>query len=56
MLVVDPATLVIGANVRREVALDKPFLRSIADRGVREPITVRRRPDGALVVCKASQS
>lgn len=55
LLVVDPTTLVIGANVRREVALDKPFLRSIADRGVREPITVRRRADGELVVRKGKR-
>ncbi|MBW0117228.1 ParB/RepB/Spo0J family partition protein [Pseudonocardia abyssalis] len=55
LLVVDPTALVIGANVRREVALDKSFLRSIADRGVREPITVRRRADGGLVVRKGKR-
>jgi ParB family chromosome partitioning protein len=55
LMAVDPATLIIGANVRREVALDKPFLRSIADRGVREPIIARRRDDGALVVRKGKR-
>lgn len=54
-LAVDPAALVIGANVRREVALDKAFLRSIADRGVREPIIARRREDGVLVVRKGKR-
>ncbi|MHA6780685.1 hypothetical protein ACVGOW_06765 [Pseudonocardia saturnea] len=55
LLRVDPCTLVIGANVRRDVALDKPFLRSIADRGVREPIIARRGTDGALVVRKGKR-
>jgi ParB family chromosome partitioning protein len=55
LLAVDPATLIIGANVRREVALDKPFLRSIRERGVREPIIARRRDDGLLVVRKGKR-
>lgn len=55
LLRVDPRTLVIGANVRRDVALDKPFLRSIADRGVREPIIARRDDQGALVVRKGKR-
>lgn len=55
LLAVDPRTLVIGANVRRDVALSKAFLRSIADRGVREPIIARRREDGALVVRKGKR-
>ncbi|MER7436426.1 ParB/RepB/Spo0J family partition protein [Pseudonocardia alni] len=55
LLRVDPCTLVIGANVRRDVALDKPFLRSVTDRGVREPIIARRRTDGALVVRKGKR-
>ncbi|GAA3229226.1 hypothetical protein GCM10017691_21120 [Pseudonocardia petroleophila] len=55
LLRVDPRTLIIGQNVRRDVALDKPFLRSIADRGVREPIIVRRDDQGALVVRKGKR-
>jgi len=35
---VDPQSLVIGVNTRREVVLDPHFCRDVADRGVREPI------------------
>lgn len=55
LLLVDPRSLVVGVNVRRDLALDKPFLRSIADRGVREPIIARRGADGALVVRKGKR-
>ncbi|GAY11424.1 ParB N-terminal domain-containing protein [Pseudonocardia sp. N23] len=55
LLRVDPRTLVIGANVRRDVVLDRPFLRSITDRGVREPIIVRRDDHGVLVVRKGKR-
>lgn len=55
LLRVDPRTLVIGANVRRDVVLDRPFLRSISDRGVREPIIVRRDDHGVLVVRKGKR-
>ena len=55
LLAVDPRTLVVGVNVRRELALDKPFLRSIAERGVREPIIARRGEDGVLVVRKGKR-
>lgn len=55
LLAVDPRTLVVGVNVRRELALDKPFLRSIAERGVREPIMARRGEDGVLVVRKGKR-
>jgi ParB family chromosome partitioning protein len=48
--------LIIGANVRRQVGLDREFVRSIRDRGVREPIQVRHRAgDGALVVRKGKR-
>lgn len=47
---VDPRDLVVRANVRADAALDRHFVRDIADRGVREPIPVRRRDDGAMVV------
>ncbi|MCX6466494.1 MAG: ParB N-terminal domain-containing protein [Pseudonocardiales bacterium] len=55
LLLADPRTLVVGVNVRRGLALDKPFLRSIADRGVREPIIARRAADGTLVVRKGKR-
>jgi ParB family chromosome partitioning protein len=55
LLLADPRTLVVGMNVRRDLALDKPFLRSIADRGVREPIIARRAADGTLVVRKGKR-
>jgi ParB family transcriptional regulator, chromosome partitioning protein len=52
----DPRTLIVGVNVRGDVALDRGFVRDIAARGVREPITVRRRgEDGALVVRKGKR-
>ncbi|NMH75677.1 ParB N-terminal domain-containing protein [Pseudonocardia xinjiangensis] len=47
--------MIIGANVRGGVVLDREFVRSIRDRGVREPIQVRRRADGALVVRKGKR-
>ncbi|ODU05229.1 MAG: hypothetical protein ABS81_08165 [Pseudonocardia sp. SCN 72-86] len=52
---VDPASLIVGLNTRRELTLDAHFVASIRDRGVREPITVRRRDDGALVVRKGQR-
>ncbi|NMH78645.1 ParB N-terminal domain-containing protein [Pseudonocardia xinjiangensis] len=55
LLQVDPRQLIIGANVRGTVVLDREFVRSIRDRGVREPIQVRRRADGALVVRKGKR-
>ncbi|MHA6783203.1 ParB/RepB/Spo0J family partition protein [Pseudonocardia saturnea] len=55
LVAVDPRILVVGANVRRDLALDKAFLRSIAERGVREPIIARRAADGALVVRKGKR-
>ena len=51
----DPRSLIVGVNVRNEVTLDRGFVRDIAERGVREPITVRRRDDGALVVRKGKR-
>lgn len=51
----DPRSLIVGINVRSEVSLERGFVRDIAERGVREPITVRRRDDGALVVRKGKR-
>ncbi|GEL25737.1 hypothetical protein PSU4_46910 [Pseudonocardia sulfidoxydans NBRC 16205] len=52
---VDPAELVVGINTRTEVRLSAHFVADIGERGVREPITVRRRDDGALVVRKGQR-
>ncbi|MCF7547333.1 ParB/RepB/Spo0J family partition protein [Pseudonocardia sp. WMMC193] len=51
----DPGELVVGINTRTEVRLDAHFVADVRDRGVREPITVRRREDGALVVRKGQR-
>ncbi|MGH3822132.1 MAG: ParB N-terminal domain-containing protein, partial [Pseudonocardiaceae bacterium] len=50
LLWVDPRELVIRDNVRTDVALDKGFVADIAERGVRQPIPVRREESGRLVV------
>jgi ParB family transcriptional regulator, chromosome partitioning protein len=55
LLQIDPRTLILGANTRHDIQLDRYFVRDIADRGVREPITVQRRGDGALVVRKGQR-
>lgn len=55
LLYVDPAELIVGVNTRTEVQLDKNFLASIRQRGVREPIAVRRDTEGRLVVRKGKQ-
>ena len=55
LLQVDPRSLVVGANVRADAALDKAFVGSIRDRGVREPIIVRRDGEGRLVVRKGQR-
>ncbi|GAY08594.1 ParB/RepB/Spo0J family partition protein [Pseudonocardia sp. N23] len=52
---VDPTQLVVGINTRTEVRLSAHFVADIGERGVREPITVRRRDDGALVVRKGQR-
>lgn len=46
LVYVDPRALVVDANVREQVALDKPFLGSIRDLGVLVPISARRIPGG----------
>ncbi|MFR9802778.1 ParB/RepB/Spo0J family partition protein [Pseudonocardia sp. RS010] len=51
----DPTELVVGINTRTEVRLSAHFVADIRERGVREPITVRRRDDGALVVRKGQR-
>ncbi|WP_460755075.1 ParB/RepB/Spo0J family partition protein [Myceligenerans cantabricum] len=46
----DPRTLTIEANVRREVGLDAGFVESIRMHGVKTPIVVQRAGDGSLAV------
>jgi ParB family transcriptional regulator, chromosome partitioning protein len=55
ILDVDPKTLVIGANVRLEPRLDKPFIASIRERGVLEPIIAYRDDDQRLVVLRGQR-
>ncbi|WP_410646989.1 ParB/RepB/Spo0J family partition protein [Amycolatopsis sp. cmx-4-54] len=50
LLEVSPDELSIGANTRRDVVLDKDFVRSIGRHGVREPIRAYRDSNGTLVV------
>jgi ParB family chromosome partitioning protein len=46
----DPNSLHVGDNVREFANLNKPFLDSIAEHGVKSPITAIRRPDGVVEV------
>ncbi|MGH3533488.1 MAG: ParB/RepB/Spo0J family partition protein, partial [Pseudonocardiaceae bacterium] len=50
LLWVDPRELIISDNVRTDVALDKGFVADVAERGVRQPVPVRRDESGCLVV------
>jgi ParB family transcriptional regulator, chromosome partitioning protein len=52
---VDPRGLVIGVNTRSDAALDRAFVASVRDRGVREPIIARRGEQGELVVRKGQR-
>jgi ParB family chromosome partitioning protein len=47
---VDPATLVLAANVRASVSLDKAFVASIKEHGVLQAITGTRDEDGTILV------
>lgn len=47
---VDPKTLLIGPNVRKEVDLTEGFLESIKESGVRTPIEVVETPEGYVVI------
>lgn len=50
VLWVDPRELIVGDNVRTDVALEKGFVADIAERGVRQPVPVYRDESGRLVV------
>lgn len=60
LLQVDPADLIIGANIRTATCTDshadaKHFAASIKTRGVLEAITCHRDPDGRLVVLRGQR-
>ena len=55
ILHVDPAELIISANVRVDPRLDKEFLASIKADGVAEVITVYRNESWDLVVLKGQR-
>lgn len=46
----NPADLIVGANVRLDARLDKRFIASIRERGVIEPIIAQHDEDGRTVV------
>src|ERR1019366_6929807 len=50
IVLVNPGTLIIGANVRVDTRTDKQFTASIRERGVTQAITAYRNDDDALVV------
>lgn len=52
---VDPAELIVGANVRLDPVVDRDLVDSIRQRGVLEPIAAYRGDDGALVVVRGQR-
>ncbi len=46
----NPATIIIGSNVRTDLRVDKEFRKSIKERGVLEAVTVYRDEDGQYVL------
>lgn len=47
---IDPATVIIGTNVRLDARLDKDFVASIRERGVLEPVVVTQDEEGHYLV------
>ncbi len=47
---IDPASVVIGTNVRLDARLDKDFVASIRERGVLEPVVVTQDEDGRYLL------
>lgn len=47
---VDPSTLLVGPNVRKDVAIGKEFVASIKQHGVRVPISVQETEAGLEVI------
>lgn len=46
----DPATLTVDVNVRKDAALTPDFIASIKEHGVMEPVIAHRRDDGTVHV------
>jgi ParB family chromosome partitioning protein len=46
----DPATLTVDINVRKDAALTPDFIASIAEHGVMEPVIAHRKDDGVVHV------
>ena len=46
----DPATMTVDVNVRRDAALTADFVASIAEHGVMEPVIAHRKDDGTVHV------
>lgn len=47
---IDPATLTVDINVRKEAGLTKEFVASIKEHGVMEPVIAHRKEDGTVHV------
>ncbi len=47
---IDPATLTVEVNVRKEAALTADFIASIKEHGVMEPVIAHRKDDGTVHV------
>ncbi|BCW86491.1 hypothetical protein NicSoilE8_41640 (plasmid) [Arthrobacter sp. NicSoilE8] len=52
---VDPATVRVGINVRKDAALTPDFVANIKQHGVLEAVTLYRTPDGTLEVYKGQR-
>ncbi|MFK3984510.1 ParB/RepB/Spo0J family partition protein [Micromonospora sp. NPDC050397] len=55
LLRVDPATLVVGANVRLDPRLRKSYVKNIAERGVKEPVIAYQDDEQRLVVLRGQR-
>ena len=47
---IDPASVIIGTNVRLDARLDKDFIASIRERGVLEPVVVTKDEEGRYLL------
>ena len=52
---VDPRTVRIGANVRKDVSLPREFVENIREHGVLEAVTLHRAEDGVLDVLRGQR-
>lgn len=51
----DPATLIVGVNVRLDARLDKRFIASVRERGVLEPVIAYTDDEGQHVVLRGQR-